>query len=66
MELNPQIIEIPDGKLVVLPYDEYLFLTELLEDYNDSLLVNEAMEDKENREGSITAEELMKRMGLMH
>lgn len=42
-----------------MPYDEYLFFAELLEDYNDSLLVKEAIEDKENREGGITAEKII-------
>lgn len=64
MELNPQIIENATGKLVVLPLEEYNYLTELLEDYQDSMLLKATMENPDNKEGNVPIEEVMKQYGI--
>ncbi len=63
MELNPQIIELPEGKVVILPYAEYNRITELLEDYEDSLLLKTTMEAEDNQE-SVSIEELAATLGV--
>lgn len=52
MTLNAQIIE-KDGKkeFAVLSYDEYLKVIEMMEDYEDLMLLRQAKNEDENNEG---------------
>lgn len=59
MKLHPQIIE-KEGKseFVVLPYEEYQALTELMHDYEDLMDLREAKEESKG-EKSIPLEKVI-------
>ncbi len=59
MKLHPQVIE-KEGKneFVVLPYEEYQALTELMHDYEDLRDLREA-KDKSRGESSIPLEKVI-------
>ena len=52
MELHPQVIE-KEGttEFVVLPFEEYQALTELMQDYEDLQDLREAKEEAKGQEG---------------
>ena len=52
MELHPQLIE-KEGKkeFVVLPFEEYQALLELLDDYNDLIDLRNAKEEAKGKKG---------------
>jgi PHD/YefM family antitoxin component YafN of YafNO toxin-antitoxin module len=64
IELHPNILT-NNGKeqFVVLPYDEFIALTDLLEDAEDIVLLRKAQKDNAGERG-ITAEEVKKQLGL--
>jgi hypothetical protein len=64
MELHPQILE-KDGKpaFVVLAYEEYVALTQALEDAMDSLLLREAKAEAKGRP-TYTPDQVRKALGL--
>ena len=64
MELHPKILE-KDGKpaFVVLAYEEYVALTQALEDAMDSLLLREAKAGAKGKP-TYTADEVRKALGL--
>jgi len=64
MKLHPQVIE-KGGKseFVILPFDEYQALTELMQDYEDLRDLREAKEEAKGGQGrSLT--ELMSELGI--
>lgn len=63
MEIKPQTIEIPNGKLVVLPEEEYNRLVQAFEDLQDILLILEAKNAPENQKKRVTPEELLEEFG---
>lgn len=63
MEIKAQTIEIPNGKLVVLPEEEYNRLVEAFEDLQDILLIREAKNAPENQKKGVTPEELLEEFG---
>lgn len=52
MKFHPQIIEKEGGnEFVVLPYEEYLALTALMEDYEDLMDLRKARDESEGEAG---------------
>ena len=64
IEFHPQFLK-KDGKneFVVLPYDEFVTIQELLEDAEDVLLLEQAKREDQGKPG-VSLEEMMKRFGL--
>jgi PHD/YefM family antitoxin component YafN of YafNO toxin-antitoxin module len=64
IELHPNILS-SNGKeqFVVLPYDEFIALTDLLEDAEDIVLLRKAREENAGEQG-VSAEEAKKQLGL--
>jgi PHD/YefM family antitoxin component YafN of YafNO toxin-antitoxin module len=64
IELHPEIL-MKDGKnkFVVLPYEEYEALQELLADYQD-LLDLRAAKSKESGEASVSLAEVKEQLGI--
>ena len=64
MELHPQVIE-KEGKkeFVVLPFDEYHALTELMHDYEDLRDLREAKEKSKGQEG-VPLDKVISDLGL--
>jgi len=63
LEINPQIIK--NGKKIefaVLPYNEFIKMKELAEDYLDLMILREAKSIDENKIGK-TPEELLLELG---
>jgi hypothetical protein len=64
IELHPNILrKNGKGEFVVLPYDEFVALQELLEDVEDLILLREAREQNAGEPG-YSLEEMKKRLGL--
>ena len=62
MRLNPQIIEKGGEKeFVVLPYDEYLAIEELMEDYMDLIDLREAKAEGQDQP-SVSLDEVIKEL----
>jgi len=62
MQLNPQIIEKGGKKeFVVLPYEEYQAIEELIEDYMDLIDLREA-KSAEQDESSVPLDEVIKEL----
>lgn len=64
IELHPEFLQ-KNGKneFVVLPYEEFVALQELLEDAEDLLLLEQAKREDHDKPG-VSIEELMKRFGV--
>lgn len=64
MELHPQVIE-KEGKneFVVLPFEEYQALTELMRDYEDLRDLREAKETSKEEKG-IPIEQAVSELGI--
>ncbi len=64
MELHPQIIE-KDGQkeFVVLPFDEYRALTELMQDYEDLCDLRDAKEESKGQE-AVPLDKVISDLGL--
>jgi PHD/YefM family antitoxin component YafN of YafNO toxin-antitoxin module len=64
IELHPNILS-NNGKeqFVVLPYDEFIALTDLLEDAEDIVMLRKAREENAG-EPEVSAEEVKKQLGL--
>lgn len=64
MELHPQIIE-KEGKkeFVVLPFEEYQALTELMYDYEDLRDLREAKEESKDQE-SVSLDKVISDLGF--
>jgi PHD/YefM family antitoxin component YafN of YafNO toxin-antitoxin module len=64
IELHPNILT-NNGKeqFVVLPYDEFIALTDLLEDAEDILLLRKAREENGGASG-LSTDEVKKQLGL--
>lgn len=64
IELHPEFLK-KNGKneFVVLPYEEFVALQELLEDAEDLLLLEQAKREDHDKPG-VSLEELMKRFGV--
>ncbi len=64
IELHPNVLKKNSKEeFVVLPYEEYIALTELLEDVEDLVLLRKAREENANEAG-ISLEEARQRLGL--
>lgn len=63
IELHPEIIKKNGNEFVVLPYEEYEALKELLADYQD-LLDLRAAKNKESGEPSVPLSELKEQFGV--
>ncbi|MFZ2172083.1 MAG: hypothetical protein WAW61_20890 [Methylococcaceae bacterium] len=64
MELHPQLIEKEGRKeFVVLPFDEYQALTELMYDYEDLRDLREAKEESKG-EKAVSLETAITKLGL--
>ena len=63
-ELHPEFLK-KDGKneFVVLPYDEFVTIQELLEDAEDLLSLEQAKREDHGKPG-VSLEEMMNRFGL--
>ena len=64
IEFHPEFLK-KNGKneFVVLPYDEFVTIQELLEDAEDVLLLEQAKREDHGKPG-VSLEEMMKRFGL--
>ena len=64
IEFHPEFLK-KNGKneFVVLPYEEFVTIQELLEDAEDLLLLEQAKREDHGKPG-ISLEEIMKRFGL--
>ncbi len=64
MKLHPEFLK-KNGKseFVVLPYEEFVTLQELLEDAEDLLLLQQAKREDQGKPG-VSLEELMERFGM--
>ena len=64
IEFHPEFLK-KDGKneFVVLPYDEFVTIQELLEDAEDLLLLEQAKREDRGKPG-VSLEEMMKRFGI--
>ncbi|MEK6675002.1 MAG: type II toxin-antitoxin system Phd/YefM family antitoxin [Planctomycetota bacterium] len=64
IEFHPEFLK-KDGKneFVVLPYDEFVTIQELLEDAEDLLLLEQAKREDHGKSG-VMLEEMMKRFGI--
>ena len=64
IEFHPEFIK-KNGKneFVVLPYEEFVTIQELLEDAEDLLLLEQAKREDRGKPG-VSLEEMMKRFGL--
>ena len=64
MELHPQIIEKNGQKeFVVLPFDEYRALTELMQDYEDLRDLRDAKEESKGQE-AVPLDKVISDLGL--
>lgn len=63
IELHPEILKKNGNEFVVLPYEEYAALTELLEDYEDLMDLRAAKKEDRN-DPSIPLSEVKKDLGL--
>jgi len=60
MQINPQIIKKNNvNEFVVLPYNEYLEILEMAEDYEDLMKLRGAKELPENKENGKPAKEIL-------
>jgi PHD/YefM family antitoxin component YafN of YafNO toxin-antitoxin module len=65
MELHPQIIEKEGRKeFVVLPFEEYQALTELMYDYEDLRDLREAKEESKDQE-SVSLDKVISDLGFL-
>ena len=64
IEFHPEFLK-KNGKneFVVLPYEEFVSIQELLEDAEDLLLLEQAKKEDHGKPG-VSLEEMMKRFGL--
>ena len=64
IEFHPEFLK-KDGKneFVVLPYEEFVTIQELLEDAEDLLLLEQAKREDQGKPG-VSLEDMMKRFGL--
>ncbi len=64
IEFHPEFLK-KDGKneFVVLPYEEFVTIQELLEDAEDLLLLEQARREDRGQPG-VSLEEMMKRFGI--
>lgn len=64
IQLHPEFLK-KDGKneFVVLPYDEFLTIQELLEDAEDLVLLEDAKREDRGKPG-VSLEAMMKRFGI--
>jgi hypothetical protein len=64
IEFHPEFLK-KDGKneFVVLPYEEFVTIQELLEDADDLLLLEQAKREDRGKPG-VSLEEMMKRFGI--
>jgi Phd_YefM. len=64
MKLHPQVIEKEGRKeFVVLPYEEFLALEELMHDYEDLKDIREAKEESIGQPG-VPLEQVVRELGL--
>ena len=65
IKLKPKILENKEGKkeFVILPYDDFTAVLEILEDAQDLLLLREAKK-KERKSPSISLSQTKKELGL--
>ena len=63
MNLHPRRTEVNGQDVVILPYEEYLWLLEMAEDYEDLLDFEEAKRNAAD-EPSIPYEQVKKELGL--
>ena len=64
IEFHPEFLK-KDGKneFVVLPYEEFVTIQELLDDAEDLLLLEQAKREDRGKPG-VSLEEMMKRFGI--
>ena len=64
IEFHPEFLK-KNGKneFVVLPYEEFVTIQELLEDAEDLLLLQQAKQEDEGKPG-VAIEDVMKRFGI--
>lgn len=64
IELHPEVLR-RDGKeqFVVLPYEEFVALRELIEDAQDLLALRKAKEEDTGEPG-VSPDEMMRRLGM--
>ena len=64
IQFHPEFIK-KNGKneFVILPYEEFVTIQELLEDAEDALLLEQARREDQGKPG-VTLEEVMKRLGM--
>ena len=63
IEFHPEFLKKDGNDFVVLPYDEFVTIQELLEDAEDVLLLEQAKKEDHGKPG-VSLEEIMKRFGL--
>ena len=63
IEFHPEFLKKDGSDFVVLPYEEFVSIQELLEDAEDLLLLEQAKKEDQGKPG-VTLEEMMKRFGL--
>ena len=63
IEFHPEFLKKDGNDFVVLPYEEFVSIQELLEDAEDLLLLEQAKKEDFGKPG-VSLEEMMKRFGL--
>jgi len=63
IELHPEILKKNGSEFVILPYEEYQALQELLEDYQDLIELKDA-KSKESCKPSVSLTEVKDQLGV--
>lgn len=63
MEFHPEFLKKDGNEFVVLPYEEFVTIQELLEDAEDLLSLEQAKKEDHGKPG-VSLDEMMKRFGL--
>ena len=63
IEFHPEFLKKDGNDFVVLPYEEFVSIQELLEDAEDLLLLEQAKKEDHGKPG-VSLGEMMKRFGL--
>jgi hypothetical protein len=63
IDLHPEVVKRESGQFVILPYEEFISLKDLIEDAQDLLALRKAKEE-DTGEPSVGLDEMMRRFGM--
>lgn len=63
IDLHPEVVKRESGQFVILPYEEFISLRDLIEDAQDLLALRKAKEE-DTEEPSVGLDEMMRRFGM--